>query len=166
MTLPEYQREPARRGLRAWSAFPADRRDRPLVMLSSVTRPGGFSSGQQKMAFHRGAIEAVPGFPADILRVMRGEPADHPGPPLTLSTAVRPAAEFSTDRGRRQFPAWKVRARDVPEPIWVLDPAVIRQTWQPPVAVREWTGTKAVLEPDGLVDLDPECHGCPCRSQR
>jgi len=150
MTVPEYRREPARRALRAWSAFPADRTDRPLVLLSGVTIPGGFRTGEQKLAFLRGAVDAVPGFPADILAVMRCNPSGHAGPPpLTLTTAVKGTAEFSTDRGRRPLPAWKVRARDVPEPLWVLDPAIIRQTWQPEPEVREWTGTTATLEPDG-----------------
>jgi len=150
MTLPDQRREPARKGLRAWSGFPADRRDRPLVLLSSVTMPGGFRTGEQKMAFLRGAVEAVPGFPPGILKVMRGEPADHAGLPLTLATAVKASTEFCTDRGRRQLPAWNVHARDVPEPIWVLDPATIRQTWQPTGHdVREWIGTTATLERDG-----------------
>lgn len=112
--------------------------------------PGGFRTGEQKMAFLRGAIDAVAGFPADVLKVMRGEPAEHAGPPLTVITAIQASARFSTDRGRRELPAWKVQARDVPEPIWVIDPAIIRHTWWPPDGqVREWTGTTAVLDPDG-----------------
>jgi len=114
MTIPDYRREPARKGLRAWSAFPAGRQHRPLVLLSSVTMPGGFRTSEQKMVFVRGAIEAVPGFPADVLKVMRSEPHDHAGLSLTVTTAVKASTQFSTDRGRRQLPAWKVRAWDVP----------------------------------------------------
>jgi hypothetical protein len=150
MTVPDYRREPARRALKAWSAFPAERQHRPLVMLSSVTRPGGFRTGEEKMAFLRGAIEAGPGFPPDVLRVMHGEPGDHDVPPLMVTTAVKGSTEFCTDRGRRQLPAWKVHARDVPEPIWVLDAAIIQQTcWPPDREVPVWQGITATLEPDG-----------------
>ena len=149
MTIPDYRREPARRALQAWSGFPSGRLDRPLVLLSSVTISGGFRTGEQKLAFLRGAIEAIPDFPPSILKVMRGMPAEYAGPPLTVTSAVKGSTEFSTDRGRRQLRAWKVHARDVPKPIWVLDPATIRQTWQPGQDVREWTGTTAALQPDG-----------------
>ncbi len=150
MTVPEFRREQARRALQAWSGFPADRQARPLVLLGGVTMSGGFRTGEQKIAFIRGAIEVVPGFPPDILRVMRREPRDHAGPPLTLTTAAKSSTQFCTDRGRRQLPAWKVRARDVPEPIWVLDPATIQQAWWPSDQdFPGWQGTTAALQPDG-----------------
>jgi hypothetical protein len=123
MTVPEFRRELAHRALQTRCGFPAGRDARPLVLLSGVTMPGGLRTSDQKIAFIRGAIEAVPGFPSEELRVMRGEPGDHAGPPLTLTTTVNGGTEFCTDRGRRQLPAWKAYARDVPEPIWVLDPA-------------------------------------------
>ncbi len=151
MSLPDQRQERARAGLQAWSGFPADRQPRPLVLLSPAASAGGFPDGQKKMAFLRGAVEvAAPGFPGQILQALRGQPGDYAGPPLLVTTATLSSTEFCTDRGRRQLPAWKVRAQDVPEPIWVLDPATRRQAWQPPGPdLHGWRGTTAVLDADG-----------------
>ena len=102
------------------------------------------------MAFLRGAVRAVPGFPDAVLQVMRREHAGYAGPPLRLSTATLATAEFATDRGRQELPAWRVRAEHVPEPIWVLDPAIVQLTWQPPGPDPvSWRGTAATLDPGG-----------------
>ena len=129
----------------------------------------GFRTSEQKLAFHRGDIEAVAGFPVDILNVLRGEFAGHGGGgdshggvgyggaggnrsgpgTLMLTAARRSSNAFSTDRGRLTLEAWEVRAREVAEPIWVLDPAIVRRTWRPSGShVREWVGTTAELGPD------------------
>ncbi len=67
-----------------------------------------------------------------------------------MTTATLASAEFCSDRGRLQLPAWEVRAIDVPEPIWVLEPSVSEQAWQPPAPyVPDWPGGTAVLDADG-----------------
>jgi hypothetical protein len=108
----DQQREQAQRGLRAWAGFPADREPRPLVLLCPAVRAAPFGADvRAKLAFVRGAIEAVPGFPTDILHVMRRhrQEAGPPLDPLVVTTATFGTAEFLTDRGWRQLPAWEVR---------------------------------------------------------
>jgi hypothetical protein len=120
--------------LRAWAGFPADRDPRPLVLLSPAVRAGPFPDGKTKSAFVRGLAEAAPGFPAEVLQALRPhrQQAGPPVEPLLVTTAARGAAEFLTDRGQQQLPAWEVHAHGVPEPIWVLDPGTARQAWRPP----------------------------------
>jgi hypothetical protein len=105
------------------------------------------------MAFLSGAIEAAPGFPDRLLQALRTpriSTTGHGGPPLIVTTATRASTRFRTDRGRLQLPAWEVRALDIAEPIWVLDPSVSEQAWQPPAPyVPDWPGSAAVLEADG-----------------
>jgi hypothetical protein len=155
MTASDLRKEQARRGVQAWSGFPADSKPRPLVLLFPAVRSGGFPDEQKKMAFLRGAVEAAPGFPDPILRALRTprtprSPTYYGGPPLIVTTATLASHEFCTDRGRLQLPAWEVRAMDVPEPIWVLDPPLIEQAWQPPAPyVPDWPGSTAVLDADG-----------------
>jgi hypothetical protein len=122
------------------------------VLLSPAVRSGGFPDGQKKMAFLRGAIEAAPGFPDPLLQALRSPrtPTDYGGPLLIVTTATPASTEYGTDRGPLQLPASEVRALDVPEPIWVLDPPVSRQAWQPPAPyVTDWPGSTAVLDADG-----------------
>jgi len=104
------------------------------------------------MAFLHGAIEAAPGFPDPLLQALRSPWArtGYAGPPLIVTTASPASTKFCTDRGRLQLPAWEVRALDVPEPIWVLDPSVSGQSWQPPAPyVPDWPGSTAVVQTDG-----------------
>jgi hypothetical protein len=69
-----------------------------------------------------------------------------------LTTATPGTAEFATDRGRQELPAWQVRAEHVPEPMWVLDPAIAQLTWDPPETVTVgWRGTTATLDPGGCI---------------
>jgi hypothetical protein len=147
--------EQARRGLRAWAEFPADREPRPLVLLSPAVRAPSFGTdARAKLAFVRGAVEAVPGFPAEILHAMRPhrQDAGPPPDPLVLTTATLGTAEFVTDRGPRQLPAWEVRAQGVPEPFWVLDPGTSLQAW-PRQGLDEqqvsWGHSTAVVGADG-----------------
>lgn len=98
-------------------------------------RAGPFpADGRAKLAFVRGLAEAAPGFPAEILHALRRhrQQAGPPIEPLLLTTATLSTAEFLTDRGQQELPAWEVRAHGVPEPIWVLDPAIGQQAWRPP----------------------------------
>lgn len=152
MTASDLRRERVWQGVRAWSGFPADRKPRPLVLLFPAVRSGGFPDGQKKIAFLRGAIEAAPGFPNPLLQALRSPRTrtDFAGPPLIVTTATLASTGYCTDRGRLQLPAWEVRANDVPEPIWVLDPSVSEQAWQPPAPyVPDWPGSTAVVEADG-----------------
>lgn len=103
-------------------------------------------------AFLGGVIEAGPGFPDPILQSLRCPRvrADYAGPPLAVTTATLASASYCTDRGRVQLPAWEVRAAEVQEPIWVLDPSVSRQAWQPPAPyVPDWPGGTAIVGADG-----------------
>jgi hypothetical protein len=150
MTPDDRHEAQAREGLRAWAAFPAGREPRPVVLLGEAVRSGAFPDGQKKLAFHHGAIEAVPGFPAPVLQALRGEPKDWAGPPLLVTAATLGSARFDTDRGPRHLPAWNVRAQDVTEPILVLDPAVSWMIWEPPGQEHgRWPHTTAALEADG-----------------
>jgi hypothetical protein len=56
-----------------------------------------------------------------------------------VTTAALGTAEFLTDRGPRQLPAWEVRAQGVPEPFLVLDPATSAQAWP-----RQWLDEQQV----------------------
>ena len=52
--------------------------------------------------------------------------------PLLVTQASPDHAKFGTDRGRREFPAWRLRGPDVDGVFWVLDPAVAAMRWEPP----------------------------------
>ena len=119
-------------------------------MLSSAALSGAFPDGQTKLAFVNGWVNGVPGFPAQILAALRRERRPGEGSPLVLESAIPGEREFATDRGRKRLPAWCVRARGVHDPIWVLDPATSRQSWQPPGQEdRYWRGHEASLATDG-----------------
>jgi hypothetical protein len=97
MTLDDRQRARARQGQLAWAGFPADRQPRPLVLLHSPVRSGGFPDTQTKMAFLHGAFEAVPGFPAVVLQALRSQPedpSDHVPGPSGSSGTFRGAMRF------------------------------------------------------------------------
>jgi len=149
----EEPRRGVERALQAWSGFPAARQPRPLVLLGPVVHPRGFPDGEKKLAVIHGAIEAAPGFPAEVLDAMRPHRQAHDGPPLLAATAELGTAEFVTDRGRCGLPAWNVRIEGVPEPVLVLDPAVSKQAWRPPGMhehddIFSW-GSTATVSADG-----------------
>ena len=138
-------------------------------MLSSAALSGAFPDGQTKLAFLNGWVKGVPGFPAQILEALRGDPRPGDGSPLVLESAVPGEREFATDRGRKRLPAWSVQAQGVDDPIWVLDPATRRQSWQPPGQEdRYWRGHEATLGTDGRTLTGPSsttgrrsASGCP-----
>lgn len=146
--------EQVHRCLQAWSEFPADRDPRPLVLLGPMVRAGPFPvDGRAKLAFVRGLVEAAPGVPAEVLQALRPRPqeAGPPVEPLLVTTATLGSAEFLTDRGQQQLPAWEVHARSVPEPIWVLDPETGRHAWRPHGLddhELSWHGSRAELGGD------------------
>jgi hypothetical protein len=102
----------------------------------------------------RGLVEAAPGFPAQILQALRPrrQQAGPPVEPLLVTTATLGTAEFITDRGRRQLPAWEVHACGVPGPFWVLDPGTAQQAWRSPGLADDeltWRASRAELGTDG-----------------
>jgi hypothetical protein len=155
----------ARWALSRWESFPVGRDPRPLVMTGSVTWfEGGFRSGEAKLAFLYGDVEAAVSLPEDVLELLReGESGPLPDPgerrwpsPLLITEATSGSAAFHTDRGRREFPAWRLGGPDVDGHFWVLDPAVAASRWKPPEPAppRPFQGQphrsgSAVIEPDG-----------------
>ena len=128
----------ARWALSRWESFPISQQPRPLVMCGPLTRfERGFRSGEAKLAFHYGDIEAVAPLPREMLDVLcANAPRPMPSPkwwsrPLMITQASPDTAEFSTDRGRREFPAWRLGGPEV-DTFWGLDPAIAAARWQPP----------------------------------
>jgi hypothetical protein len=74
----------------------------------------GVPDGSAKLAFVHGAIDAVAGFPAELLEVLCSSRHQHYGPRLLMTAASQGKAEFVTDRGAAATPAWPVRARAFP----------------------------------------------------
>jgi hypothetical protein len=101
----------------------------------------------------RQALQAWAAFPADReprpLVLLSSTPYD--GPPLQAKTATLSSAEFDTDRGPRELPAWEVHVRDVPEPFWVLDPATSQLAWQSPGQGQTWCGSTATIDTSGCI---------------
>jgi hypothetical protein len=76
-------------------------------------------------------------------------------------------AQFATDRGRREFPTWRLGGPEVDGTFWVLDPAIAATRREPPEPAppKPFDGLphrsrSAVIERDGplgervVVDLD------------
>jgi hypothetical protein len=99
----------------------------------------GFRSGEAKLAFHYGDIEPVVPLRAGVLDVLRAN-APSPGPlgqrrwshALLITQADPDSAVFATDRGRREYPAWRLGGPEVDGALWALDPAIAATRWQPP----------------------------------
>jgi uncharacterized protein YjbI with pentapeptide repeats len=184
--------------LQAWSSFPTNRAVRPLVLLSASVRMPALLEEKSKAALSQGLIEAVPGFPIDILHALRDhlaigitccegnqkllhasrlstglvhynsltfslkrhatadginshQPIGSPVEPLLLTIAKPGMTHFLTDRGRRELPAWEVRAQGIQGSIWVLDPDTSRGIWRPPGlgdCDLHWGGSVAQLTTD------------------
>ena len=145
-----------RRALAEWGTFPVDEEPRPLVLLGERVRPLGFPSGEAKQAFLNGAIEALPGFPPQVLEAMRLPARRNVGTTLVMADASLEEYEFVTDRGRRPLPAWRVHASGVDQPIWVLDPAMAAYIWLPSGQNPEYVpvyGDRATTADDRTITL-------------
>lgn len=126
--------------LRRWEWFPAGQEPRPLVMTGPVAWPEqGFGSGAEKLAFLHGDVKAAVPLPDGVLGLLREGAAPLPDPalrrwpgPLLIAEARRATVAFETDRGRREFPAWRLIGPDIKGPLWVLAPAVAARRWAPP----------------------------------
>lgn len=158
----------ARWALQRWASFPVDHRPRPLVLTAPLTRfERGFRSGDAKLAFHYGDIEPAVPLPDGLLDLLRGSGSER-GPraeprqrrwksPLLITQASRGQAEFATDRGRREFPAWRLGGPEIGGALWALDPKVASGCWAPPEPGPPkpfdglpHRGASAVIDGDGL----------------
>ena len=110
-------------------------------MTGPLTRfERGFRSGEAKLAFIHGDIEAAVPLPDGLLGLVRGsQTGPRPMPserrwskPLLITHARAGTAEFATDRGRREFPAWQLGSPDIDGTFWALDPAIAARRWEPP----------------------------------
>lgn len=132
----ERSRQAATGAVARFAEFPALDDPRPIVLLDeAVHAQGGFVTGDAKMAFLQGVIEAaeeVPKEPVRLMRVARLR-VHPPRAPLLVRGAVLAEAAFATDRGRQVLPAWRVEAVDARGPIWVLAEEVLSRCWSPPV---------------------------------
>jgi hypothetical protein len=118
-----------------WADFPAGGGPRPLVLLDGPVRVDrGFATGDAKLAFLLGVVEAEAGVAEEAVQTLR-RPASGKGPrprgPLRVSAAERSEADFATDRGSQRLPAWKLEAVDALGPIWVLTGVEQARCWLP-----------------------------------
>jgi len=131
MTLGHTVPDRIRQALDLWGSFPVAQEPRPLVLLGERVRPLAFPDGTTKQAFLNGAITAESGFPRQVFEAMRLSGRRSSETVLIMTDATLEEFEFTTDRGRRFLPAWRVRAKGIHEPIWVLDPAIEGSIWEP-----------------------------------
>jgi hypothetical protein len=121
-----------------WASFPVDAEPRPLVLLGGdVTGPlGGFASDEAKEAFLQGAFvdpASLPSGPAaadgyDVVTAAQAvellRDSGTPGPeavrPLVITSVQLGRANFETDRGSTELPAWMVSMAGVEAPAAVL----------------------------------------------
>jgi hypothetical protein len=155
-----WQRTWARWALQQWETFPVDARPRPLILTAPPFRfERGFRSGGAKMAFFNGDIAATVPLPEGLLEVLHeGRPgARHGKSPLLITQADRCQAEFASDRGRREFPAWRLGGPGIDGAMLVLDPAIVSRCWTPPepappkpLAGLPHRAASAAVESDGM----------------
>lgn len=141
--------------LELWSQFPATATPRPLVLVGPpVMVQGGFDSGEAKIAYMEGAVDAsVPLAPGVLDALCPQRSRAYHGPRLQVTAARRVTAPFLTDRGPRELPAWQVTLGHFDGFVEVLEPATAAQAWRPhgrdyPRAAGR--SLRAVLDEDGL----------------
>jgi hypothetical protein len=157
------------RALDAWKSFPVDASPRPLIVFEPVNAPdGGFPDNDTKLAWESGqfavstALPTSPstsgGYPLVNGQVAIGRIAGEatPGPtatkPLDVTAVTLGSAQFPTDRGMRQLPAWIVTFAGIANPAQVLavsQPAV----FQPPAPVAGGGAGSATLVGDRTLQI-------------
>lgn len=171
------------RALQAWSGFPVTDTPRPVVMVGQrVAAPaGGFPTGDAKVAFGQGLIEApsslptgpatAEGYPlitaaaawAELTAVPGRTGIPTPTTPL-VTTAVRfGSGTFETDRGPRDLPAWLFSFQGMTDPAAVLalaPPAVVFPPASAGYPSRDPSVMGALLDADGRT-LTIKVFGAP-----
>jgi hypothetical protein len=109
----------------AWAGFPANETPRPIVLLDERVRIGraGFIDGASKIAFSEGNIRSEVEMPDGVLAMLTtGRIAVSADAPLVVTRVDAAHAEFITDRGLRQLPAYRLQITGMKAPCHVLDP--------------------------------------------
>jgi hypothetical protein len=92
-----------RQAVGRWAGFPMGADPRPLILLDGPVRvDDGFATGDAKIAFLQGVVEAADGVADEAVGPLREATVRGPHPPrapLQVTAAVRSLTEFSTDRG-------------------------------------------------------------------
>ncbi len=142
--LPDRDAEMVRAAWRAvagWAEFPVGADPRPVVLLDGPVRVDkGFATGDAKLAFLQGVVDADAEVPEDAVRPLR-RPAAGTGPrprgQLRVVAAESSEAEFATDRGHQRLPAWRLQAANTLGPIWVLTGEAQARCWSPSTPARQ-----------------------------
>lgn len=127
----------ARWAVERWAEFPVSQEPRPLVLVGpAVFVEHGFSTGEAKDAYLQRRFEMVGSVPNPVLETLRmggsgSVPARALPAPLQITEATHSTAEFRTDRGRAELPAWRLTSPSARGPIWVLEPELLRTEWRP-----------------------------------
>lgn len=114
---------------------------RPYVLIGPPLYPDqGFTDAASKLALSRGVVEGAASQVEEPVRIMRrfgqmGLGVKATPSPLLVTRADRTSARFRTDRGLREFTAWRVEANGSVGPIWVLDERSLDMCWFPAEAL-------------------------------
>lgn len=156
--------------LAAWQSFPVTSTPRPLVLTGGnvLNPPGGFATGDQKLAYVDGRFAlattlqtgptAAAGFSLLSAKAALDQLRRHPpstnswntAPPLRGTEATLTSANFGTDRGPRLLPAWRFTLAGVSGPAQVLAVAP-EQQWAPKPALLEPTVRASIAADDQTV---------------
>jgi hypothetical protein len=135
-----------------WAEFPVTQTPRSLVFIGPRYRISGFRSGAAKQAFLAGAIDALIDLPVGLLDPLPARRQDFSGTPIAVVAAAPGNAEFNTDRGLQNLPAWRLTITDLREQLLLLSPEV-RGWWaaDPDAELSRRAGTiEARLAPDNV----------------